>query len=948
MRPDPRSGRASRAGAGSVREPRARFEVGALQRAIFDSANFSSIATDARGVIQIFNVGAERMLGYAAGDVLNRITPAEISDPDEVIARAQALSVEYGAPIAPGFEALVFKASRGIEDIYELTYIRKDGSRFPAAVSVTALRDPGGAIIGYLLIGTDNTARKQAEEARRESGALQRAIFNSATFSSIATDAKGVIQIFNVGSERMLGYAAADVLNRMTPADISDPKELLARARALSEEFSTTIMPGFEALVCKASRGVEDIYNLTYIRKDGSRFPAIVSVTALRDVGDAVIGYLLIGTDNTVREHAEAQLRLQGAALDAAAIAIAIADRSGLIEWVNPAFSELTGYSSAEAVGERPSALVKSGHHDRAFYDNLWTTILSGKLWRGEMVNRRKDDSLYTEEQTITPVLDVHGEVSHFIAIKQDVTARKRADTELRTSAAAVLRASEERTGFALQNANVGTWDLDCVSGGLRGSAIFESHLGLHPGAFAGTVDAWLECVHPLDRDAMRLVIADATRSGVDFSAQYRTLRRDGTVGWLNGMGRVQLGPNGEPVRGVGISLDVTEQHALEQQFQQAQKMETVGRLAAGVAHDFNNLLTVILGNCELLLENLGAGDPRAGDLTEIQTAGTRAAGLTRQLLAFSRRQVIEPTLLDLSAIIADMQGMLGRLIGEDITIVLALGAALPPVLADRGQLEQVVMNLAVNARDAMPKGGTLTFETASVHLDGHDATTHPKVAPGPYVVLTVTDTGSGMTPEIKARLFEPFFTTKGPGKGTGLGLATVYGIVTRSGGSIAVRSEPGSGTAFKVCLPRAATAHIAVDVQTPALPPRAASQTVLVVDDEPGLRKIIARLLQRLGYTVLTAADAVEAHIVFDAHSAIDLIVTDVVMPGASGPELMRQLIKKRPALRVVYMSGYTEDTTVHHGVLEPGMAFVNKPFTSQALGQKIREVLEARPVPA
>ncbi|MGA2854949.1 MAG: PAS domain S-box protein, partial [Verrucomicrobiota bacterium] len=237
-----------------VRREEVLLKAGALQNAIFNSANFSSIATDAKGVIQIFNVGAERMLGYAAADVMNKITPADISDPQEVIARAKALSVELSTPITPGFEALVFKASRGIEDIYELTYIRKDGSRFPAVVSVTALRDAQGGIIGYLLIGTDNTARKRAEEALLKAGALQNAIFNSANFSSIATDAKGVIQIFNVGAERMLGYAAADVMNKITPADISDPQEVIARAKALSVELSTPITPGFEALVFKAAR----------------------------------------------------------------------------------------------------------------------------------------------------------------------------------------------------------------------------------------------------------------------------------------------------------------------------------------------------------------------------------------------------------------------------------------------------------------------------------------------------------------------------------------------------------------------------------------------------------------------------------------------------------------------------------------------------------------------
>jgi PAS domain S-box-containing protein len=299
-----------------ARSHAALLKNGALQRAIFNSANFSSIATDAKGVIQIFNVGAERMLGYTAAEVMNKITPADISDPHELVARAQTLSAELETPIAPGFEALVFKASRGIEDIYELTYIRKDGSRFPAVVSVTALRDAQDAIIGYLLIGTDNTARKRAEDALLKAGALQRAIFNSANFSSIATDAKGVIQIFNVGAERMLGYTAADVMNKITPADISDPHELVARAQTLSAELGTPIAPGFEALVFKASRGIEDIYELTYIRKDGSRFPALVSVTALRDAQDMIIGYLLIGTDNTARKHAEEARRSSEALLD--------------------------------------------------------------------------------------------------------------------------------------------------------------------------------------------------------------------------------------------------------------------------------------------------------------------------------------------------------------------------------------------------------------------------------------------------------------------------------------------------------------------------------------------------------------------------------------------------------------------------------------------------------
>jgi signal transduction histidine kinase len=302
-----------------VRSKEAVLKTGALQNAILSSANFSSIATDEHGVIQIFNIGAERMLGYAAADVLNQITPADISDPAELIARAEALSAELGTLITPGFEALVFKASRGIEDIYELTYIRKDGSRFPAVVSVTALRDAEGEIIGYLLIGTDNTARKQAEEALQKAGALQNAIFHSAYFSCIATDENGVIQLFNVGAERMLGYTAADMMNKVTAAELHDPQEVIARANALSLEFSRTIAPGFDAMVFKASRGIEDIYELTKIRKDGSRFPAILSVTALRDAREKIIGYLLIGTDNSARKRAEEAL-VKAAALQSETI----------------------------------------------------------------------------------------------------------------------------------------------------------------------------------------------------------------------------------------------------------------------------------------------------------------------------------------------------------------------------------------------------------------------------------------------------------------------------------------------------------------------------------------------------------------------------------------------------------------------------------------------------
>ena len=432
------------------------LKAGALQSAIFNSANFSSIATDAKGVIQIFNVGAEQMLGYAAADMVNQTTPAEISDPQELIARAKALSDELSTVIMPGFEALVFKASRGIEDIYELTYIRKDGSRFPAVVSVTALRDDDGDIIGYLLIGTDNTARKLAEDALLKAGALQSAIFNSANFSSIATDAKGVIQIFNVGAEQMLGYAAADVMNRITPADISDPQELIARARALSVELDTEITPGFEALVFKASRGIEDIYELTYIRKDGSRFPAVVSVTALRDDAGTIIGYLLIGTDNTARKLVEEEQKKSDQKLrdqqfytrsliESNIDALITTDPAGIITDVNKQMEALTGCTRDELIG----APFKDFFTDPDRAEAGIKRVLSEKsVTDYELTARARDGRKTVVSYNATTFYDRNRKLEGVFAAARDVTERKRVEFELQQAKAIAESASRTKSDF--------------------------------------------------------------------------------------------------------------------------------------------------------------------------------------------------------------------------------------------------------------------------------------------------------------------------------------------------------------------------------------------------------------------------------------------------------------------------------------------------------------------
>jgi two-component system, cell cycle sensor histidine kinase and response regulator CckA len=550
------------------------------------------------------------------------------------------------------------------------------------------------------------------------------------------------------------------------------------------------------------------------------------------------------------------------------------------------------------------------------------------------------DDSAKTREQLVTWVAQLRQRIAELEASESKTIARQITSQRI---AEADLKRADERMRFALEAAGVGIWDMDYTTGVLQWSETLEVQYGMPRGTFGETFEAFIGRVHPDDRESLVETIERAMKSGADFSVQHRSILPDGTVRWLSGAGRILLGEHGAPVRGVGISLDVTERHTLEEQYQQAQRMEAVGQLAGGVAHDFNNLLTVILGYCELLLADLDPDDRRQADIAEIQKAGESAARLTGQLLAFSRRQIIEPTLLDLNVVVSEMRTMLGRLIREDVKVRLGLRHDLAFVKADRGQVEQIVMNLAVNARDAMPSGGTLTIQTANVVFDEHYAATHRAVTPGRYVALTLTDTGTGITPEVKARLFEPFFTTKESGKGTGLGLATVEGIAMRNGGSVSVHTEIGKGTSFTVYFPEADAAEIVAQPRRPAVRSRARqSEKVLLVEDAEGLRELARRLLQRQGYEVLVASGALEALRLFEQNSSIDVLLTDVVMPGASGPELTRRLIAQRPALKVIYMSGHTEDAIVQHGVLKPGIAFLHKPFTSETLGRKIREVLD------
>lgn len=438
--------------------------------------------------------------------------------------------------------------------------------------------------------------------------------------------------------------------------------------------------------------------------------------------------------------------------------------------------------------------------------------------------------------------------------------------------------------------------------------------------------------------------LRQALRAEEPCTVEILNYRKDGSPFWNELSISPVRDPSGRLTHYVGVQSDVSGRRRLEQQFQHVQKMEAVGQLAGGIAHDFNNLLTIINGYCDVLLEQSSPESPDWEPLEEIRIAGERSANLTRQLLAFSRRQMLALEVLDLNAIIRNTEKMLRRLIGEDIAFTTKLAAGLLPVKADAGQLEQILLNFAVNARDAMPTGGQLSVETLNVELDENYVQLHPEATSGSHVMLAVSDTGCGMSSDVRSRVFEPFFTTKKSGHGTGLGLSVVHGIVNQLGGHVEVSSELGSGSTFKIFLPcrRESLRRQEEAVEPQALPQ--GSETVLLVEDEAGVRALAKRTLQRCGYTVLEAPHGEQAMRLVEASTdPVDLLVTDVVMPGESGPQIADRLLERFPALCVLFLSGYTDDTIVRHGVLQNKVHFLQKPYSALHLAVKAREVLDA-----
>ncbi len=807
-------------------------------------------------------------------------------------------------------------------------------------ISKNNLERLGLTIDRELREGADRAARRRAEAALAASEERLQLVARATNDAVRDWDLSTNAMWWSEGFSALFGYQAKEVeagveswYSRLHPAD---KERVIASCYAAINGGATSWSEGYRFR--REDGTYAEVLDRGYIVRN-------VRGQALRLIG-AMTSLTALWKAHAALKESEARART---VLDSSLDAIIGMDAGGTITDWNPSAQTMFGWSREEALGRALADTIIPPARRAAHSSGLRRFTETGE---GPMINRRvemaacrRDNTEFPVELSIVPLKE--GAVHRFYGFIVDISERRAAE--------ASLRDSEERLRLAMETAHMAAWDWNVMADIMTHSQTCGPLFGFPAGTQFGNLKTFMNMIHADDREQIREGIALSLETGAAFFREYRTVWPDGTVHWLCSRGHtIHRDEGGKPDRMIGTLTDITERKqaeltlkSTEDQLRQAQKMEAVGQLAGGVAHDFNNLLTVITGYTDLLVSNLPAGAPMLTDLQEIRNAAERAAWLTRQLLAFSRRQVLAPQVLDLNVLIGNFDKMLRRLVGEDILAKTELVPSLARIKADPGQIEQILMNLAVNSRDAMPTGGGLTIKTDNVLLDESYPGKAEAVPPGRYVLLAVSDTGCGIDSETQKRVFEPFFTTKEPGKGTGLGLSTVYGIVKQSNGFIWLYSEPGQGTTFKIYFPA-----VDDDLQTASTMARTVEQwmgveTILLVEDAVSLRVLTKKILELSGYTVLAAGNLAEAlKLAEERKWAIHLLLTDVVMPEGSGPDVADRLKERCPDLRVLYMSGYTGTAIVHQGILESGHQLFQKPFSPDALRQKVREVLdEPRP---
>jgi PAS domain S-box-containing protein len=882
------------------------------RRATVESVGDAVISVDTAGHITEMNAAAEALTAWRAtearGQPLANVLRIIAGEEGAVVDSPIAHVLRVGIVVGLAHHTAVIVRSRDERAIVD---------------SAVPLYDDEEKLAGVAIVLRDRTeshdvvlARNATQESLRSSEARYSAFFESTSDAMLMIDVDTkTIRYANPAACRMFGYLETELCG-MALTDIH-PRDSWSH-----------VVTRF----CSAAAGAQHpAPDIPCVKKDGTIVYMDITGTPLTIDGRTT----LVGVFRDVTERRQAQCTLSASEsryrrlFESAKDGILILDgTTGRIVDVNPFLLELTGYSRAEFLGQHLWEIGAFKNVNAAKV--AFAELLAKKYVRYEHLPLEARDGRTIAVEVVSNVYRVEDEKVIQCNVR-DITERRRIEGELRVLERAVRAVSQ---GILITDAFAPDHPIIYASPG------FERLSGY---SAADVMGRNCRLLQGADTDPASLSsLRSAIREGRDCAVDLLNYRKDGTTFWNH----LALSPvrdaEGHVVNFVGVQTDVTERRLLESQFRQAQKMEAVGRLAGGVAHDFNNLLSVILSYGDMLLADMKPGEPMRDDIEEIHKAGKRATDLTRQLLMFSRQQVLAPKVLDLNDVLTSMDKMLQRILGADVDLVSLPTQPLGRVRADPSGIEQVIMNLVVNARDAMPTGGKLTMETANVVLDQAYAAAHLGVKPGPHVMLAVTDTGIGIDQATLARIFEPFFTTKVSGKGTGLGLSTVFGVVQQSGGSVWVYSEVGRGTTFKVYLPRVDAAVEQVGVTVPPTTLRG-SETILLVEDDDQVRVVARGILRRSGYHVIEARNAGEALLHSEQNpTTIHLLLSDVVMPQMSGPELAKRLTSVRPHMKVLCMSGYTDDSIVRHGVLEAHIAYLQKPITPETLTTRVREVLD------